>query len=136
MGSESNAAQLPISYAIRPGTELLEVQITGPVTTADFRAFFEASRQDPGFFPGIDRLIIVENVSEFPSADEIRGISARIRDRIGNATPRFAIVATDPLATGVTNMMFRGAGQDDRFAVFLKRDDAEAWLVTEGGPPG
>jgi hypothetical protein len=52
-----------------------------------------------------------------------------MRDRIGSSSARFAVVTRDPLATGVTNMLFRLAGPSADYAIFEHRSDAEAWLT-------
>src|SRR5688572_15861821 len=109
--------------------------MSGPISLADFRDFFAVSQAHPDYHPDLDRLIVVAGVTAFPSGDDIRAIAAKVRDRAATSAARFAVVATDPLAVGVVNMLFRLAGLAARFAIFETVASAEAWLA-EARPTG
>ncbi len=125
---------MPLSYAITD-ERVIELRLTGRVTASDFRGFFAASQADPVYQPHMHRLILAEDVTGFPSGDEIQGIAARTRDRAVNSPARFAIVTRDPLAIGVSNMIFRLAGLSGRFQIFESGTDARRWLIDPDEAP-
>lgn len=126
---------MPITYDIDPRAGLLTVTFAGDVTVAELDDYFQRSRQDPRFCTTLRRLFLTSEVTAFPRADELMPRGAVVRDRVENTRPRFAVVATTPLAIGLTSMFAGIVGLTEYVELFADRESAVRWLLSdEPGP--
>ena len=125
---------MPIAYDIDPKVGLLTLVFEGNVTVAELDDYFHRSKLDPRFTNTLLRLIVASNLTSFPRADELMPRGAVVRDRVENTTPRFAVVATTPLAIGLASMFAGIVGLTDYVELFADRETAVRWLLS--GEPG
>jgi hypothetical protein len=124
---------MPIAYDIDPKAGLLTVFFEGNVTVAELDDYFERSRQDPRFTTTLLRLIVASDLTSFPRADDLWPRSEVVRDRV-ETRPRFAVVATTPLAIGLASMFSGLVGLTEYVELFADRESAVRWLLS--GEPG
>lgn len=125
---------MPITYDIDPKVGLLTVVFEGNVTVAELDDYFQRSKLDPRFTNTLLRLIVASNLTSFPRADELMPRSVVVRDRVENTRPRFAVVATTPLAIGLASMFAGLVGLTEYVEQFADRESAVRWLLS--GEPG
>lgn len=121
---------MPIAYDIDPKVGLLTVTFEGNVTVAELDDYFRRSRQDPLFTTSLPRLFLTSGLTSFPRADELMARSLVVRDRVENTRPRFAVVATTPLAIGLASMFAGIVGLTEYVELFADRETAVRWLLS------
>ena len=121
---------MPISYEIDTGAGIVRVTASGQVTAAELHTYFRDSLTAAGYRPDLQRLMVVVDITSFPTSAEVQAISMEIRSRAAvSPSVRFAVVVNTPLGLGMANMFFIQAGLDERFATFPDEAAARAWLA-------
>ncbi len=121
---------MPIEYEIDLDLNLATVSLYGAVTLDEFKSYFAAADRDPRFHGDLRRLVVTD-VTAFPAAKEIEQLTPIVRRRDAVATSRVAVVASTPLAIGLTSMFFGVVGLGDSVEIFPCRVSATAWLMTD-----
>ena len=119
---------MPIDYDIDAG--ILEIRITGRLTSQEFGAYLIASIADARYRGDLQRLVLIADDATFPTSAEIISYAARTPSRQIPSTVKFACVATSPLAIGITSMFMGNAGLGASYQMFEDAAKAREWLQT------
>jgi hypothetical protein len=124
---------VPISYEIDENTHLITLTISGRITGEDIAAYVDASRKDPRYVPGMNRLLVARQVTEFPRLQAVREITARTTAATPLPPFRIAAVADTPMGSGMIAMFLGHWGMGDRYEMFGDVSSALAWLHADNG---
>jgi len=119
---------VPISYEIDPEAHLITLTIVGNVTGEDIARYVEASRKDPRYDSGMNRLLLARGVTEFPRLQGIREITASTGQPVAPLPDRIAAFADNELGRGMIAMFMGHWGMADRYQLFDDPAAARGWL--------
>jgi hypothetical protein len=119
---------VPLTYEIDERAGLITLTLSGEIVAADIAGYVAASRRDPRFRPGLNRLVVSDGVTGFPNLAGVREITRRTGTTPAEPPHRIAAVATGPLDRGMIAMFFGRWGLGDRYELFESVAKAREWL--------
>ena len=125
---------MPIEYEIDQSRRLIRTTCRGVVRFEDVVAHFRKLREDPDLPEGPDVLLDFTDLETFPDSEHIRSVALEVGSLLPAIQWRNAAVAAPAdLAFGIGRMFEMATETYFRaIMVFRERDEAEAWLASEG----
>lgn len=124
---------MPMTYEIDEAAGIVTLTMTGTVTRDDMIGYFGALAVDPRFRDTMGRLVFADGATAYPPSSEVAELVDRMRRRTAANPPRYAVVASSPLAIGMANMFMGQSGLGSRYEIFSDPEAARTWLLRSGG---